>query len=80
MNYSKMRIAELKAIAEEKGLRNVDGMKKAELASLLENVDKCMELIKKKLNRRRVLLLRQKLLQRRRLKRRLQKRRLRKNQ
>ena len=43
MNYSKMKVSELKAIAEEKGIRNVSGMKKAELATLLENVDKMHE-------------------------------------
>ncbi|MBR6404176.1 MAG: transcription termination factor Rho [Eubacterium sp.] len=40
MDYTKMKVAELKALAEEKGIRGVNSMKKAELAELLENIDK----------------------------------------
>ena len=40
MDYTKMKVAELKALAEDKGIRGVNSMKKAELAELLENIDK----------------------------------------
>ena len=40
MDYSKMKVAELRALAEEKGLRGVNGIKKNELVELLENIDK----------------------------------------
>ena len=40
MDYTKLSVAELKVIAKEKGIRNITGMKKSELAELLMNVDK----------------------------------------
>ncbi len=40
MDYKKLKIAELRQLAEEKGLRGMSGLKKAELVELLENVDK----------------------------------------
>lgn len=40
MDYSKMKVAELKNLAEEKGLRGVSGLKKNELVELLDNIDK----------------------------------------
>ena len=42
MNYGSMKIAELRDIAAEKGIRNTEGMKKKELVELLENVDLMM--------------------------------------
>ncbi len=39
MDYTKLKITELKEIAKEKGLRNVSQLKKSELAELLTNVD-----------------------------------------
>ena len=43
MNYSKMKIDELKKIAGEKGLRDIEKLKKAELIELLTNVDLMMQ-------------------------------------
>ena len=40
MDYKKLKIAELRDIAHEKGLRGVEKMKKQELVELLTNVDK----------------------------------------
>jgi len=40
MDYSKLSVAELRERAKEKGLRNITGLKKKELAELLENVDR----------------------------------------
>jgi DNA mismatch repair ATPase MutL len=40
MNYSKMKVAELRGMAESRGLRGLEGVKKAELVELLENIDK----------------------------------------
>ena len=40
MNYNKLKISELREIAEEKGLRGMAGLKKAELVELLTNVDR----------------------------------------
>ena len=42
MNYSSMKIAELRDIAAGKGIRNTEGMKKKELVDLLLNVDLMM--------------------------------------
>ncbi len=42
MDYSKLKIAELRVIAKEKGLRNITGTKKKELVELLTNVDKML--------------------------------------
>ena len=42
MNYGSMKIAELRDIAAEKGIRNTEGMKKKELVELLLNVDLMM--------------------------------------
>ena len=42
MDYSKLKIAELRVIAKEKGLRNIAGTKKKELVELLSNVDKML--------------------------------------
>ena len=42
MNYSKMKIGELRELAGEKGLRNIDDLKKSELIELLANVDLMM--------------------------------------
>ena len=39
MDYSKLKLEELKTIAKEKGLRNISGLKKGELAELLANVE-----------------------------------------
>ncbi|MCR5149550.1 MAG: transcription termination factor Rho [Eubacterium sp.] len=39
MDYSKLKIGELKIVAKEKGLRNISGLKKSELVELLTNVD-----------------------------------------
>ncbi len=39
MDYKKATLAELKETAKERGIRNISGMKKAELAELLEKVD-----------------------------------------
>ena len=39
MDYSKMKIADLRALAEEKGIKGVKEMKKKELAELLQNID-----------------------------------------
>ena len=43
MNYSKMKIDDLKKIAGEKGLRDIEHLKKAELIELLTNVDLMMQ-------------------------------------
>ena len=40
MDYKKMKVAELRALAEEKGIRGVTDIKKNELVQLLENIDK----------------------------------------
>ncbi len=40
MDYNKMKIAELRVLAEEKGIKGVKEMKKKELAELLTNIDK----------------------------------------
>ena len=42
MDYKSKTIAELRELAKEKGIRNVSGMRKQELAELLENVEKMM--------------------------------------
>ncbi len=42
MDYSKLKIAELRVIAKEKGLRNIAVAKKKELVELLTNVDKML--------------------------------------
>ena len=42
MNYGSMKIAELRDIAAEKGIRNTEGMKKKELVERLLNVDLMM--------------------------------------
>ncbi len=39
MNYNKMLLSELKKIAEERGIRNISSIKKAELVELLTNID-----------------------------------------
>lgn len=39
MDYSKLKVAELKKIAEEKGIRNLKGAKKSELVELLTNIE-----------------------------------------
>ncbi|HBZ02440.1 MAG TPA: transcription termination factor Rho, partial [Lachnospiraceae bacterium] len=40
MDYKKMKVAELRSLAEEKGIRGVGDIRKAELVELLENIDK----------------------------------------
>ena len=40
MDYNKLKIAELRELAEEKGIRNLTGVKKKELVELLTNIDK----------------------------------------
>jgi len=40
MDYGKMKIAELRALVAERGIRNSEGMKKNELIELLNNIDK----------------------------------------
>ena len=47
MNYSKMKVSELRELAEARGLRNLDSAKKSELVELLTGIDKMNE--KKKL-------------------------------
>ena len=42
MSYSKMKIDELRKLAGEKGLRDIDTLKKSELIELLANVDLMM--------------------------------------
>ena len=42
MDYSNYSLAELKAMAKDRGLRGVSTLKKNELAELLANVDKMM--------------------------------------
>ena len=39
MDYTKMKVAELRETAEKKGLRDISGLKKAELVELLTNID-----------------------------------------
>ena len=48
MNYSSMKVAELRAVAAEKGIRNADSMKKGELVELLQNVEMMMNRSEKK--------------------------------
>ena len=43
MNYSKLKVSELREIAESRGLRNLKGVKKDELVELLTNIDKMNE-------------------------------------
>ncbi|MBR3042233.1 MAG: Rho termination factor N-terminal domain-containing protein [Eubacterium sp.] len=43
MDYKKMKVAELRALAEEKGIRGVEDIKKNELVELLTNIDKMRE-------------------------------------
>ena len=39
MDYTKMKVAELRETAEKKGVRDISGLKKAELVELLTNID-----------------------------------------
>ena len=39
MDYSKLKLDELRTIAKEKGLRNISNLKKGELVDLLTNVE-----------------------------------------
>ena len=43
MDYKKMKVAELRALAQEKGIRGVEDIKKNELVELLTNIDKMRE-------------------------------------
>ena len=43
MDYKKMKVAELRALAQEKGIRGVEEIKKNELVELLSNIDKMRE-------------------------------------
>ena len=47
MEFRKMSLAELREYAKEKGIRNISTLKKAELAELLENMEKMMAAKKK---------------------------------
>ena len=40
MDYNKLKVAELRALAEERGIRDLSGVKKKELVELLTNIDK----------------------------------------
>ncbi|MBO5610221.1 MAG: transcription termination factor Rho [Eubacterium sp.] len=40
MDYAKMKVSELRELAEAQGLRNLKGVKKSELVELLKNIDK----------------------------------------
>ena len=40
MEFRKMSLAELREYAKEKGIRNISTLKKAELAELLENMER----------------------------------------
>ena len=40
MDYKKMKVAELRALAEEKGIRGTKEMKKNDLVELLMNIEK----------------------------------------
>ncbi len=40
MDYAKMKVSELRELAEAQGLRNLKGVKKSELVELLNNIDK----------------------------------------
>lgn len=39
MNYKELKVADLRKVAEERGILNVSGMKKAELVEMLEGID-----------------------------------------
>ncbi len=39
MNYKELKVADLRKVAEERGILNVSGMKKAELVEILEGID-----------------------------------------
>ena len=43
MDYKKLKVAELRALAQEKGIRGVEDIKKNELVELLTNIDKMRE-------------------------------------
>lgn len=47
MEFQKMSLAQLREYAKEKGIRNISTLKKAELAELLENMEKMMAAKKK---------------------------------
>lgn len=48
MDYTKMKVAELRETAEKKGLRDISGLKKAELVELLTNIDARLKALQKR--------------------------------
>ena len=46
MDYKKMKVAELRALAEEKGIRGTKEMKKNDLVELLMNIEKMQKIEK----------------------------------
>lgn len=48
MDYTKMKVAELRETAEKKGLRDISGLKKAELVELLTNIDARLKALSEK--------------------------------
>lgn len=54
MEFRKMSLAELREYAKEKGIRNISALKKAELAELLENMEKMMAAKKKEAEQKKV--------------------------